>query len=116
MVDISGFILSTIGILLIIISFYFLNLITTKHLKKEGFKIYFYLAIIFMAIFIGVRTYSIFYSDYLTTLGLAQDVLVEKILFLRMLVHMPFAIAITLLLIICYEHFLEIKYKSTKLQ
>ena len=109
-----GLILWIIGILAILISIYILNLIILKYLKTDKFKTHFYLSYLFMAIFILFRIFLFFYTRYLTNLNLPNTILSEKLLFVRIFSHIPFAITVSILLVICYNCLTEIKYKLTK--
>ena len=109
-----GLILYISGILSIMISAYFLNLIILRYLKKEAYYKHFYLFVVFMMIFIIFRIYLFFYANYLTNLNLNQDILTEKLLFIRMFSHIPLAISVTILLFMCYTFFIELKTKLAK--
>ena len=114
MPDTLGLIVYLSGILSIMISAYFLNSIILRYLKKETYYKYFYLFVIFMVIFIMFRLYLFFYIKYLTNLNLNQEILTEKLLFMRMFSHIPLAISVTILLFMCYTFFIEIKTKLAK--
>ena len=111
MVNYLGMVLWTLGILFIAISFYFLNSIILKN-DKHNQKIYFYLAIFFILVFVIFRTYLVFYAENLNNSELSDDVVIEKILFIRMFLHIPFVIAVTLFLVFCYSCLQDLKYKS----
>lgn len=108
MINWWGLSLWTLGIISIIISFYFLNLIILKYFKKDR-RIYFYISLFFISLFILFRSYIVIYSDKLINSGLSLEIVNEKILFLRMFLHIPLAIAVTILLSILYLCFLEYK-------
>ena len=98
----------TLGIIFIGASFYFLNLIILKYFKKDR-RIYFYISLFFILFFILLRNYLVIYSNKLINSGLSSEIVIEKILFLRMFLHIPLAIAVTTLLAILYLCFLEFK-------
>ncbi len=106
-----GLIFWTIGILFIMISTYLGFLILVRYKHKEKFKIYLYLSLFVMLLFIVCRFIATFYSNSLNNLGLPSDILLEKILFVRMFINIPFAIATTLILFVCYSDLIELKYK-----
>ncbi len=114
MINYLGLTASTLGILFIIISFYITNLIISKYIKNHIFSLHrfhFYLIISFLILFLIIRIYAIFYADNLTNLGLPEEVLIEKILYIRMLIHIPLAISVSLFLFLCYGCLYEMKIK-----
>lgn len=108
MINWWGSSLWALGIIFIIVSFYFLNLIMLKYFKKDR-RIYFYISLFFIFLFMLLRIYIVIYSDKLINSGLSSQVVTEKILFLRMFLNLPFVIAVTILLSILYLYFLEFK-------
>ena len=104
----------TMGILTIIISIYILNLIISKYLKEEKFKNYLYLTIMFIAIYLVFGIYIMIYANNLVNNGIDENILIEKVLFLRLLLQIPLAIGFTILLITCYGSLAELKYKLIK--
>jgi hypothetical protein len=111
MLNLLGLILWIFGILFIIASIYLSNSILIKYKSNKRFEIYFILCLLFIFIFILYRIFSYFYVDYLNKSGLSQEILLEKILFIRMFCNIPFAIGLTLLLIAAYGYLNEIKNK-----
>ncbi len=112
MPNVFGLIFWTVGVLSITFSIYIFNLILIRYFHNDKFKIYFYLSILFMFLFIILRIYSFFYIDNVKVSDLEDNVLLERIYFIRMIFRIPMAIAFTLLLIPCYECLGQIRFKS----
>ena len=109
--DYIGIILWSLGILLILFSIHLLSLLKIKF-GDYRFKKLVYSAMILIFVFIIFRAILRIYSNNLSGSGLAQEIITEELLFYGIFLNIPFAIAATIILFICYNYLMEFRFKS----
>lgn len=114
MPDLLGITLWIFGIIFIMSFIYILNLLEIKS-GDHKFKKQIYLVMALILIFILVRVGLRLYSNNLSTLDLPNEILTEKLLFARIFLQVPFAIAATILLVLSYRYLIEIKQKTKRI-
>src|SRR3989344_6086271 len=114
MPNLIGVLSLTTGILFIIISLNIGSLIISKYLKNSKLRKSLYFTIMLLLLYIIARLYVYYYSNGVEASGLSQNLIDEKLLFARMFSPILFAIAVTILLIITYSFFEQIRNRSIK--